>query len=689
MEMIETPAFLFHFSIGSEEAVLEHRKFVEKAHKHLTKSWLPASLKKIRVYFVRNRDELRRFWGNGAMPDWVNSFVALRSILIVNSERHIPRERHDEYISAMMHELTHILLGQINCNIPVWLEEGLCEYFGRRYDHEVFKKKVSRTKIYTFRELEAFVETNFMEVDDSLISENICYKQAQSFVRYLTKLKGEQYLLECIKSTSPEKDFRTQFGEWYGESLDVAEKNWLRTLGDSAGYAFYKRIVPSRHLQVISKNGKALFFNSVSGHNLVCNTDRADLPRLFEFMRDGKAYTEIHDAFSVKDIDGVLSHLYRNKLILYENGSQTHDDLISPNSERIKSGALINNLRLNLTRNCNMTCTYCYVANKEHDTAPMDWETAGKAIEKFFQLQRKHGQETATIRFFGGEPLLNWKVLRQALHYIDEIRGDILVSYLLNTNGTLLRQEMAKELAWYQVDVIISLDGTQESHDKFRRFKKGGGSFDRTERAIDLCLMNHCRVTIDTTLGDHNNDNLKDLIDYLAAKAEKFGNPITLALQPMTMGYQDEHDTARLNQKVEKLVGAFRYASDSGLKPRGLVSFPYSRIFGRVPIGKYCNAAGKELSVNPDGNIYPCGALETKLGTIDDMKSIFQKEPYLSLTRRGIGTIPSCKGCEIEVFCAGGCIADAAGDSNDLFKPTKNCRFEKAFFRAMVKEFIL
>ncbi len=684
-QRLETPAFVFYYSKGMEDAMVHHRKLVEVAYERLLKTGLPVPEKKVLLYFAANQNELRRFWGNTTLPRWVHSFVTFRRLLVVNIERRIPDERQPEYIRSMKHELTHIFLGQFDVNIPVWLVEGLCEYFARPYYHENFKKDVRASQIYTFRELELFVETNFLDVDASPIFENMCYKQAHSFVHYLVNIQGEQSLLECITSTSFEKDFRSQFRQWYGRSLDSAEKKWFRTLSGFLGRPSYRNIVPSRHLHVISKNGQALFFNAVFGDNLVCSTD---LLKLLKFIKNGKPSAAILNKYDAEDLDSALSDVYRAKLVVYENDSETREDVPASHSEHVQSGALINNLRLNLTRNCNMACTYCYVIHKNHDTTLMDWETARKAISYFFKLQRQHDHKSATIRFFGGEPLLNWKVLKQALQYSEEIRGDIHVNYFLNTNGTLLTEETVKELARCQVDIIISLDGIKKNHDTFRQLKTTGSSFDLTENAIDLCLMNHCHVSIDTTLGDHNYDNLKEFIDYLVARSEKFGHPLFLGLQNMTVGYQDEQDTGALHQKVEKLVAACRYASDRGLQVGGLATFPYSRIFNQEHAGRYCHAAGRELSVNPDGNIYPCGALEIQLGSIDEMDTICQKEPYLNLARRGIGTIPACEGCEIEVFCAGGCIADAACDSN-IFRPTKNCDFEKAFFRAMVQEFLL
>jgi len=682
---IETDDFVFFYSQEDKEQVEHHKYFFEEAVSRLMKKGLVRTDKKLLVYAVMKQRDLKPFWGDAPLPKWVKAFVTGRRMLVVDISRYIADENSEDYIQGMMHELTHILLGLRHCHIPIWLEEGLCEYFGRAYDHESFKKIATKQPLYSFHELESLLYANFLEVDDTPIRQNMCYKQALSFTTFCINLKGRDQFLNCVWTTEEKHNFRECFHLFYDMTLDDAEKQWLETLTSSEKRPEYRRLKPATHLNMIEKDDQAIFYNSLFGGTYMCSTA---LTEIFDFMQNGKTFTEIYNEFDIDDFDSELRELYHKKLLVYTDQSEHRKDSIETRKNEITAGGLIDSLRLTLTRGCNLACTYCYIVNEDHDKTPMSWDTAKKAIDAFMALQKQHKHTRATIRFFGGEPILNWDVLSASLDYIDTVKDDVIIDYFMNTNATLITAEMAEKLAHHKVDIIISIDGPQKVHDAFRPMPSGKGSFAETEKAIKICLEKKCRVSVDTTLGDHNYDSLHDLIDHLASLAGEYGVTIPLGFQSMTMGFQKEQDTKEVEAKADKLVKAFSYAKNKNVMITGLVTFPYQRLFSSYQRGTYCKAAGKELAVEPDEKIFPCAALKIELGTLDALHEVFEKKEYLDLARRGAQTIPECQGCEIEVYCAGGCIADAAEGTNVLL-PTKNCAFEKAFFKAMVKEFVL
>jgi len=117
--------------------------------------------------------------------------------------------------------------------------------------------------------------------------------------------------------------------------------------------------------------------------------------------------------------------------------------------------------------------------------------------------------------------------------------------------------------------------------------------------------------------------------------------------------------------------------------------FPLNALLGLKATGAYCNAvSGEEICVYPGGDVYPCGALNIKMGNIENFNAIFKTTQYADLVKRVTGNIPACKGCDIEAFCSGGCAADASRDGNDIFSPAKNCQFEQLIFKALVKDYL-
>lgn len=138
------------------------------------------------------------------------------------------------------------------------------------------------------------------------------------------------------------------------------------------------------------------------------------------------------------------------------------------------------NLILQVTQQCNMRCSYCAYSgnyfNRTHSTNRMTFETAKKAID--FYLERSDKADARYISFYGGEPLLEFELIKQCVNYALEKKGDKSIGFPMTTNGTLLTDEVIKFIVKHKFSLMISLDGDKESHDINRRFRTGGGSFD-------------------------------------------------------------------------------------------------------------------------------------------------------------------------------------------------------------------
>lgn len=138
------------------------------------------------------------------------------------------------------------------------------------------------------------------------------------------------------------------------------------------------------------------------------------------------------------------------------------------------------NLVLQVTQQCNLRCKYCVYSgnyyNRTHSSERMSFETAKKAID--FYLERSDKADKLCLSFYGGEPFLEFELIKKCVDYITEKKGDRKVLYPITTNGTLLDQEKIEFLVKNDVALIISLDGAKESHDANRRFLSGEGTFD-------------------------------------------------------------------------------------------------------------------------------------------------------------------------------------------------------------------
>ena len=154
---------------------------------------------------------------------------------------------------------------------------------------------------------------------------------------------------------------------------------------------------------------------------------------------------------------------------------------------------------LNVTNQCNLSCTYCYeygedkIVDTENGEKPkfMSEETARQSVD--FMLREAGNNKVAHLTFFGGETLMNFPVLKAAMSYARERAAETgkQVDFSLTTNATLLRPEIIEFLAENRVGVTISIDGPKEMQDQFRVFSNGKGSYDIVAPKIKELLKRH------------------------------------------------------------------------------------------------------------------------------------------------------------------------------------------------------
>ncbi len=138
-------------------------------------------------------------------------------------------------------------------------------------------------------------------------------------------------------------------------------------------------------------------------------------------------------------------------------------------------------LLLQVTQECNLRCQYCVYGgsyeNRTHSSLNMDTELSRRAI--CYYIERTTEMDELTLGFYGGEPLLRMELIKDCVAYIKHLVPDKVITFTLTTNGTLLTLDKAKYLYENNFNIVISLDGSKEEHDKNRVFKNSNlGSFD-------------------------------------------------------------------------------------------------------------------------------------------------------------------------------------------------------------------
>ena len=346
------------------------------------------------------------------------------------------------------------------------------------------------------------------------------------------------------------------------------------------------------------------------------------------------------------------------------------EPVVAPRAEPPKRRIPLTTLVLNVTSKCNLSCGYCYEYGEdrivEGGTKPrfMNEATARQSVD--FMFTEAGDSPRVNLTFFGGETLMNFKVLQSALSYARE-RGRTLgkeVDASLTTNATLLRDEVIDWIVSNDVGVTVSIDGGREQQDRFRTFSNGMGSYDIIRPNIEKLLARHRRrpVGARVTLTGQNLD-VRSIYLHLFEEMGFW----EVGFAPVTTSWQ--RDYAIQDEGFEMLLAGFQslaadYLADalSG-KRHGFsnVRDTLEEIHKGMSKAYPCGAGLGLMGVATDGDVALChrfaGSDQHKLGSVYDGVDRARQDDYL--TRHHIANKTDCATCWARPLCAGGCYHEA------------------------------
>jgi uncharacterized protein len=358
----------------------------------------------------------------------------------------------------------------------------------------------------------------------------------------------------------------------------------------------------------------------------------------------------------------VLKELEKLSFINYPNLEERKQINIDPETKtKCKHIEDISTLRLIVTTECNLDCGYCF--QKDKKVVSMNKETVDSSIE-FFKIHSTNVNKPS-IRFFGGEPLLRIKLLLYALKYKIPSNWKII----LNTNGTLIDNNIAELLKDHNVEVVVSLDGVNQINDQIRMYKNKKGSFRDIKKSL-LCLLKYDNsITINVTLGSHNMFEIQKLIDYI----------YDLGINNISINPEHYSSNFLTLTNINILCDYLHELRDYAVLKEINVSGYWVWILNRLlnVDTHFCSGIGYEICINPFGEIYPCPSLPISLGNVNK-NWIINNAKIFEIRERKIGSIESCNGCIIEGMCLGGCAGDSYISYNDYSVPADYfCNFSK------------
>jgi uncharacterized protein len=313
----------------------------------------------------------------------------------------------------------------------------------------------------------------------------------------------------------------------------------------------------------------------------------------------------------------------------------------------------------------------------------MSIENARVYLEKIIEIVKKNGNKSLFVQFFGGEPLINWKVIKFVLEHFD--RGEkygIDITYSIVTNGSLVTSEIAEYCKNYDVAVVVSFDSPKG---KARNFANGKNSIDKVKHGLSLLNKYGNRIVFNSVLSEKTFQYFDiDLVDF-ALKYYIFEIGVLLDLDPE---FYVKHKTKDI---VDQLWNVYTYGKQKGVLLTGYWHMIFQQIVNtnifKVRGFKTCSATGCQLSVEPSGDVYACKGSSGYFGNILEPEELLSSKNYWKYAMRTFHNAPECDGCEIELFCSGFCLGPLEKKYHDIYVVEKNtCEIYKELTKRLIKD---
>lgn len=346
---------------------------------------------------------------------------------------------------------------------------------------------------------------------------------------------------------------------------------------------------------------------------------------------------------------------------LFAAPQQITPDQLYPDQPRIKS------MCLHICHDCNLRCKYCFAGTGDFGTGKrtmLDVETGRKAID--FLIQASGPRKNLDIDFFGGEPLLNWPVVVALVDYCEQKGRETgkILRLTMTTNGVLLDTAKAEYINQHFKNVVLSLDGRPDVHDRMRPDAGGKGSYARIAENFKnfIELRGNKEYYLRGTFTGYNLDFTEDVLHLATIGKQLSMEPV---VAPPGSGYEIKPDDLPLIEaEYERLAQTIRSAKNRG---EGFNFFHFMLDLTGGPCAfkriKGCGVGIEYCAVTPDGDIYPChqfvGEDAFKMGNVHDDPVVLDtavQKPFFSLL---VPDKSECQSCWAKYFCSGGCAANS------------------------------
>ena len=396
-----------------------------------------------------------------------------------------------------------------------------------------------------------------------------------------------------------------------------------------------------------------------------------------------------------------LEECYQQVQALKDKGKLFAPDTFAPMAGTLKekTAGVVKALCLHVAHTCNLNCSYCFASQGKYhgDRAVMSFEVGKRALD--FLVENSGSRRNLEVDFFGGEPLMNFQVVKDLVAYarsIEKEKGKNF-RFTLTTNGVLVDDDVIEFANKECHNVVLSLDGRKEIHDRFRVDYSGKGSWEtivpKFQKFVEA--REGKGYYMRGTFTHRNPDFLEDIRQMLDLGFSE------LSMEPVVCAEGDpsaltEEDLPVVMEQYEKLAELMLQRDEEG-KPFTFYHYMidltggpciYKRISG-------CGSGTEYMAVTPWGDLYPCHQFvgEEKFRLGDIWEGVTNHAIQQEFANCNVYAHPECRDCWARLYCSGGCAANAYHSTGSvtgvyeygckLFRKRMECAIMVAIARAV------
>ena len=418
-------------------------------------------------------------------------------------------------------------------------------------------------------------------------------------------------------------------------------------------------------------NGYNIVMDINSGAIHVVDDVVYDIIELYEGHEKSEIMEMLASKYPKEDIEEAFEEI---ETLIKEESLFTEDIYKDYIIDFKKRKTVVKALCLHIAHDCNLACRYCFAEEGEYHgrRAIMSYEVGKQALD--FLIANSGNRRNLEVDFFGGEPLMNWDVVKRLVQYgrEQEKLHDKNFRFTITTNGILLDDEKQKYINENMHNVVLSLDGRKEVNDYMRPRAGGQGSYDIIVPKFQKLAesRNQTDYYLRGTFTHNNLDFSKDVFhiaDDLGFKQVSVEPVVAEATESYAIT-EDDLDT--IFEEYEKLAEQLYIRHKTGEKDFNFFHFMVD-LTGGPCIAKRlsgCGSGTEYLAVTPEGDLYPChqfvGQEEYKIGSVyNGIENTAIREEFANCN---VYTKPDCKKCWAKFYCSGGCMANACHYAGDI-----------------------